>query len=122
MVRAEPNDWKRVFREDVESKIVESLKEFDDYRKEGHIISLQQACNKLFSAVENYLMLKYDHREKDYQNVKKMVRKDKFDAQLLAKSAQLHYFYYDAELQMDKDEAEVLFQEVLDLLKKAKKY
>lgn len=105
--------WKDVFRRDYQSKVTESRKEYNKFRQTNQIIHLQQACNKLFSAVENYLMLKYSQRHTNYQRVRDMVSSNAHDLLLLTEANQLHRFYYNAELQMDRYDAETLYKNTL---------
>ncbi len=99
------------------NKVNESDVEFDKYKKENKVIYLQQACNKLFSAVENFLMIKYSRRYKNYQDIKRMVSGNRVDSLLLSEAVQLHYFYYNGDLQMDRYDAETLYKEVRRKLK-----
>ena len=117
MVKIITAKWKETFLEDVKNKIEYAEKEYDNYIVTGHIIHLQQAGNKLFSAVENYLMLKYDRRVKSYVKVQALSTNNA-DRLLLSEAVQLHYFYYNAELQMDRYDAEVIYNEVKNKIKR----
>jgi hypothetical protein len=110
-------NWKSVFKKDIESKLKYAEIEFKEYKRTGYIIYLQQSCNKLFSAVENYMMLKYNIRVKSYQELKQIVINNKNDKVLLAQVSQLHYFFYNGDLQMDRDEAEILYIDIKNKLK-----
>ena len=113
--------WKRVFKRDLKEKIKQSSEEFKKYRKTDEIIYLQQACNKLFSAVENLLMYKYGKRYGSYQKIRSMVSKNRYDSKLLLDANKLHKFYYNAELFMDRYDAEIEYKLVLDRLKRRMK-
>lgn len=104
--------WKEVFKRDFGTKIKESNKEFKLYKKTDKIIYLQQACNKIFSAVENFLMHKYSQRHRNYSAVREMVSSNQSDYDLLIDANQLHRFYYNAELQMDRYDAEAIYKRV----------
>lgn len=101
-----PDDWKEVFRKDIKSKLSEVRKEFKLYKKTSSIIYLQQACNKMFSYIENRLMLKYDVRVSNYGQLRELVRKNEHDTDLLLRAKSLHQFYYNAEMQMPRYDAE----------------
>lgn len=109
--------WRSVFKKDIKSKLDFGQKEYQEYKITGYVIYLQQSGNKLFSAVENYLMLKYNKRVKSYQELKQIVINNKKDRLLLAQVSQLHYFFYNGDLQMDRDEAEILYIDIRDKLK-----
>jgi len=104
-------DWKKSFQADVREKLRFARKEHKQYLSTGRIIHLQQAGNKLFSAVENYLMFKYDKRVVSYRDLKAIVT-DTRDKKLLLDAAQLHYFYYNGGLHMPYYDAEDFFVSV----------
>jgi hypothetical protein len=104
-------DWINVFKEDTKNKLDYGDKEYKMYKRTGDLIYLQQAGNKLFSAVENYLMIKYKKRVRSYQSLLKQIEKDKTDRELLTQTVQLHYFFYNADLQMDRYTAEILYKD-----------
>ena len=115
--------WKDVFRRDYQSKITESRNEYSKFRRTNEIHHLQQACNKLFRAIEIYLILKYNQRHINYQRVhdiassdeilRDMVSSNAHDRLILVEANQLHRFYNDAELQMDMYDAETLYKNTL---------
>lgn len=100
------SDWRRNFRQDIGRKLEESKKEFELYRKTGYIIYLQQAGNKLFSAVENHLMLKHDYRARSYGDLYEKVKSNNYDRSLLKSAFHLHRFFYNGDLQMPVYQAE----------------
>ena len=106
------NHWKEIFKRDWKSKLEEAEKEYQLYKQTDKLIYLQQASNKIFSVVENYLMYKYNKRVRSYGEVQALVMHNRLDFQLLAKAAQLHYFYYNADLQMNRYDAVAIYQEV----------
>ena len=121
-VEAEDNlynkmDWKKAFKKDIKVKLDYANREYKKYRTEGNLIYLQQAGNKLFSAVENYLMIKYGKRVRNYAKLLNMVNSNKNDSRLLTQAVQLHYFFYNADLHMDRYTAEVIFLDVYNKLK-----
>jgi hypothetical protein len=113
-------DWKQILRKDIQEKLGESKKEYQQFLKTGSTIYLQQAGNKLFSAVENFLMIKHNTRARNYQHLKQIVQNSKEDKQLLFDAAQLHYFFYNAQLQMETDEAVNFYERVEERLKEMK--
>jgi len=112
--------WTTVFAEDIASKLDQAKFEFSQYQKTQQSIYLQQAGNKLFSAVENYLMIKYNRRVSNYKSLVKLVARNDFDRELLRDAVQLHYFFYNAQMQMENFEAEDFFVSVLKRLESNK--
>ena len=109
-------NWRNEFRKDIKRKIKISKAEYKLYKETGSIIYLQQACNKLFSAVENYLMVKYNRKVESYQVLRGFVTNEK-NKVMLRDAAQLHYFFYNGKLQMDNVDAESLYGSVFKRLK-----
>lgn len=110
-------DWIKIFRKDIKDKLSESKIEFDKYKKTGKIVYLQQAGNKLFSVVENWLMLKYKTKVNNYGDLKKLVKNDRNNRLLLSKVAQLHYFYYQNEVMGEAWEYEEIYLESYKIMK-----
>jgi hypothetical protein len=106
--------WQHVFRRDIAQKCIEAKREFSMYKKSENAIYLQQAGNKLFSVVENVLMLKLGKRVRSYAQLRELVKNDNAALKLLTDAAQLHYFFYNADLHIDRYEAEVYYQSVLE--------
>lgn len=109
--------WKGIFKKDIKSKIKVSEIEYKKYKDTDKIIYLQQAGNKLFSAVENYLMLKYERRTKSYQALFNMVKHNEKDRAILREAVQLHYFFYNGELDMPIFVAEDFYKTVRNKIK-----
>ena len=112
MAKIIQSNWETVFKKDIKQKLLYAEKEYSQYKQTGYIIYLQQAGNKLFSVVENWLMLKHKKRVRGYQQLVNIVSQNNNDSFLLAQSVQLHYFFYNGELQMSKQEAEILFKNI----------
>lgn len=106
-------NWKTEFQTDIQENVKQAKAEYQQFVKTQHIIYLQQAGNKLFSAIENYLMLKYNKKVRSYKQLQALVKQDPTDFKLLRNAVQLHYFFYNREAQMDRLDAENLFEEVL---------
>jgi len=109
-------NWRNLLKNDAKRKLRESKREFEKYNKTSRILYLQQACNKLFSAVENYLIVKYNKRVKNYQDLKAIVNKR--DRMLLTDAAQLHYFYYNGKLQMPESDVIDYYERVYEKMVK----
>jgi len=105
--------WQSKFVLDIKNKFKVANLEYEQYKQTGCIIYLQQAGNKLFSVVENYLMVKNDYRVRSYQQVLKLVENNNYDLELLTQAVQLHYFFYNGDLYMDKNTAEKIFKIVM---------
>lgn len=119
------DEWKEIFIQDIEDKLKESKVEFNKYKSTKRVVYLQQAGNKLFSVIENWLMVKYNSRVQSYQDLRKLVSKNKNDRLLLSKSAQLHYFYYENILRGEPEEFEDIYLELYEIMNsriKNKKY
>lgn len=110
-------DWKKSFALDVENKWQLMNDEYNNYLSTSNVGYLQQACGKMFSIVENFLQLKYLYRISNYGELKALVKNNKNDYELLLESAQLHYFYYNGEVHMQKDEAEFFYKKVYGKMK-----
>lgn len=104
--------WKDYFRGDIRRKIREADVEYKKYKEGKGVVYLQQACNKLFSAVENLLMVKYGKQEKSFQKILALAMNNQDDRTLLNDSAQLHYFFYNGETHMLATIAEPLYKKV----------
>lgn len=109
------HEWQQSFKIDIKEKLKYSEKEYNEYKNTGYIIYLQQAGNKLFSVVENWLMLKYNKRVRSYKAL--LMNIDKNDKILLTQASQLHYFFYNGDLQMSKEEAEIIYENMLSKMK-----
>ena len=114
---ASEKDWKQVFTKDIQSKVKESKKEYKQYKGTGYIIYLQQASNKLFSAVENYLMLKYNRRVETSKALSMLIGKDKPDQRLFRDARQIHKFYYNGRLAMSEEDAVGYYHQIYSELK-----
>ena len=110
-------NWIKYFEEDVKNKFIVSQEEFRKYKTTSSIIYLQQSCEKLFSVVENYFMVKYKYRAKNYGDLYNKIRDNKHDAELLRKAFQMHKFFYNGEVQMPKYIAEDEFIYLSTLMK-----
>ena len=111
------NEWRSVYLSDIHNKLIESKNEYNKYKQLNKIVFLQQAGNKLFSVVENFLMIKYKQRVVSYQNLRDLVRNNSFDRRLLSKVAQLHYFYYENIIRGEPEEFEDIYLEVYETMK-----
>lgn len=109
-------DWKSSFKKDIQVKLAHADVEYKKYRRETELIYLQQACEKLFSAVENFLMLKY-RRAKNYNDLLMLVYKNEKDSALLTTAAKLHYFFYNGDIEIPAKDADKLYNSVRDRLK-----
>lgn len=112
------NEWKVIFRQDIKDKLRESRREYDRYKSTGKVVYLQQAGNKLFSVVENWLMVKYNVRVSSYKELRKVVRNNRYDRVLLSKVSQLHYFYYENVMRGEPEEFEDIYLEVYRIMQK----
>jgi len=109
-------NWMNSLKNDANRKLRESRKEYEKYKKTGKTIYLQQACNKLFSAVENRLMVKYKIRKRSYKALYNLVRKSQKDRILLQLAKDLHVFYYNGPLDITLYEAENKYNDVYKMV------
>lgn len=116
-VKVKTINWKKGFKQDINNKLAFATKEYNSYTLTDNVIFLQQAGNKLFSAVENYLMIKYNHRVKSYAQILQLVKNNKNDTVLLIQAVQLHYFFYNADLYSDRYTIEIVFKIVMSKMK-----
>ncbi|MFT7616002.1 MAG: hypothetical protein ACI8Y7_000830 [Candidatus Woesearchaeota archaeon] len=107
--------WKNEFQKDITAKMAQAKEEYSLFVKTQHIIYLQQAGNKLFSAIENFLMIKHNKKVRSYNQLQMLLKNNESDYKLLRNAVQLHYFFYNCEAQMNRLDAESLFVEVLDM-------
>ena len=117
MVVINKNEWKQVFRSDIKEKLKESYNEYLKYKKTGKVVFLQQSGNKLFSVVENWLQVKYNIIVSSYQELRDVVKNNKYDRTLLSKVSQLHYFYYQNKLRGEPEEFEDIYLEIYEIMK-----
>jgi len=117
VIKISPDEWESIFVKDINDKIKESKIEFDEYKDTDKIVYLQQAGNKIFSAVENHLMLKYKTRVRSYQALRKLVKNNINDRRLVSKAAQLHYFFYQNTVMGEPQEYEDIYLEVYEIIK-----
>lgn len=112
-------NWKTIFKEDLKIKMREADIEYKKYKEDenNNMIHLQEACEKLYSAVENFLMAKYDKQERGYQAISYRVMNNEKDSSLLNDAVQLHYFFYNGEVSALRQIAERRYNSVRDKLK-----
>lgn len=110
-------DWEKIFKEDIKAKLLESKIEFEKYKSTNKIVYLQQAGNKIFSVVENWLAIKNNIKPHSYQHLRDIVKNNRNDRILLSKAAQLHYFYYENVLRGEPQEFEDMYIEIYDIMK-----
>ncbi|MFT7616097.1 MAG: hypothetical protein ACI8Y7_000926 [Candidatus Woesearchaeota archaeon] len=114
----DPEEWQQMYTSDIKEKFQESQQEFIQFQKTQRAVFLQQAGNKLFSVVENHLMLKHGKLARSYQHLKEIIKDDTEDRILLADVARLHFFFYQNELAGDIDDFEFLYERTALTVKK----
>ena len=102
-------EWKAYSKQDFMAKIKHSHEEYNEHKRTGQVIYLQQACGKLFSAVENYLMVKYKQRRYSYGSLIQLISNNEKDRTLLNDAVQLHYFYYNGETHFLRSVADKIY-------------
>ena len=76
--------------------------DFKEYKKTNDIIYLQQAGEKLFNALENYIQFINKTRYNSYYELQYNV-KEKSLLRLLYNAKRLHQFFYNGELEFRKE-------------------
>ena len=109
VIEIDAKEWTDIFIKDINDKISEAKVEYAHFKDSSRVVFLQQAGNKLFSAVENYLMLKYKTRVKSYQQLRSLVKNSVEDRNLLSKVVQLHYFFSQSTIMGEIEDFEDLF-------------
>jgi len=110
-------EWKESFKHDIKTKINHADIEYKKYKKDDKLIYLQQACEKMYSAVENFLMIKYETRAHSYQQLYYRVLANDKDSALLSSAQMLHEFFYNGEIKMLRTDADRVYNSVRDRLK-----
>lgn len=117
VIKVKEHDWRNIFLRDISEKLNESKVEYGKYKQTGKVVYLQQAGNKLFSVVENWLMVKYNTRVFSYKELRDIVRENTHDRRLLSKVAQLHYFYYENRMRGEPSEFEDIYLEIYEKMR-----
>ena len=111
-------EWRQLFIVDIKDKLRASKEEYDEYMSTKEVVLMQQAGNKMFSLVENYLEVKYNYRIRSYNQLKMFLEtRNQDDANLLKKCEFLHTFFYTNELNDMAESYAVIYKEVYDVMK-----
>jgi len=94
------------------SMIKYSKSEFQQYKRTKNIIYLQQAGEKLFNALENYIQYINKIQARNFYEVKNLI-KEKTLRILLYDAKNLHIFFYNGELEMNEEDVVDLYESVL---------
>jgi len=78
-----------------------SRREYDQYKSSKNQIYLQQACEKLFSALNNYIEIVNNTRISGAPDVKRLVVKEKSLAELYYDCLGLHRYFYTGDYDVD---------------------
>ena len=88
-----------------------SKQEFDRYKSTKDIVLLQQAGEKLFNALENYIQFVNKNMAGSFYEIKGLI-KEKSLRKLLYDAKDLHIFFYRGELEMNKEDVIDLYLNV----------
>ena len=91
-----------------------SKSEFNKFENERKQIYLQQAGEKLFNTIENYISLINRLRIESFYEAKQLVIKDKSLQKLLFDARELHRFFYHGINEFNVGYIEDLYKNVLD--------
>ena len=78
-----------------------SKQEYEEYKTTKKQIYLQQACEKLFSALNNYVEIINNTRVSGSPDVKRLVVKEKSLAELYYVCLGLHRYFYTGDYDVD---------------------
>jgi len=101
-----------VVKENMKNMLKYSKQEYQQYRKNNNVIYLQQASEKLFSVVENYISFINQIRIEYFQQARKLIS-EKALIRLLYDARDLHRFFYHGINEMIEVDAEELYLSVL---------
>ena len=103
----------------VKSNMLSMLKyskiEHNKYKQTKNVVYLQQACEKLFNALENYIQYINKIMVKSFFEIKNLV-KEKSLRKLLYDGQDLHRFFYRGELEMNVEDVIDLYLSVYERL------
>lgn len=94
------------------SMIKYSKEEYQQFKKTKNIIYLQQAGEKLFNALENYIQYINKIQARNFYEIKSLI-KERPLRQLLYDAQNLHRFFYNGELEMNTEDVADLYDSVL---------
>ena len=104
-------------KQNMENMIKFSKSEYTKYKSTKNIVYLQQSGEKLFNALESYIEFINKIQVSSYYELKNLI-KEKSLRNLLYDARNLHRFFYSAELEMNKEDAEELYLNVRSRLEK----
>lgn len=102
-----------VLKRNMEGMLRYSQEEFAEFKRTGDVVFLQQAGEKLFSAVENYISLKSKVRVESYYEAMQLAKGDRELRNLLYDAKILHQFFYNGESEMRAEDIEPRYRKVL---------
>lgn len=94
------------------SMIKYSKQEYQQFKKTKEVVYLQQAGEKLFNALENYVQYINKIQARNFYEIKSLI-KEKSLRQLLYDAQDLHRFFYNGELEMNVEDVTDLYESVL---------
>lgn len=103
-------------RRNMTSMLDYAEREFKQYKKTGDVVYLQQAGEKLFNAIENYIQYVNRMRYENFYEIQRSI-KEKPLKRLLYDARNLHRFFYNGELEMTPEYAEEEFIRISALMK-----
>jgi hypothetical protein len=98
-----------VVKENIKNMMKYSKNEYQKYKKTRNIIYLQQAGEKLFNAIENYIGLANKVFVDSFYSAKQLTMRNKPLRKLLYDGRALHRFFYNSTNELDAYEAESLY-------------
>lgn len=99
-------------KENMKSMVKYSKSEYNKYKSTRNIIYLQQAGEKLFNAIENYIQFINKLMVGSFYEIKSLVKEQPL-RKLLYDAQDLHRFFYRGELEMNIIDAENLYKSIL---------
>lgn len=102
----------RIIKENMRNMLKYSKLEYAEYKKTQDIILLQQAGEKLFNAIENYIEDYYQVKVDSFYELTNLTKEREL-RDLLYKGRELHRFFYNAENEYDVRTAEIKYNQLL---------
>ena len=93
-----------------------SKEEHAKFKSTDNVVWLQQAGEKLFCALENYIQYLHQIQTGSFEETKNLVR-EKALRNLLYRARDLHRFFYNERNEMNIEDADELYEEVYKKVK-----
>ena len=103
-----------ILKENMKSMLKYSKSEYNKYKSTENIIYLQQAGEKLFNVIENYVGVINNIQIQNFQDALQRTFKEKPLQNLLYDARNLHRFFYNSTNEYTIEKAEEIYKSVLE--------